>query len=1056
MGVINDFLDVLKVAQGIPPNRKLAPPRAADDVTVPDQLKEPGWISAVTRNVSQARGVYHPTDLRTAEFRYSQHPWVYQSIYVISTKAAAVPLTFFKTTTSGDEEITDHDAIRLWNRPNQYQTNFDVIEALVSYLDLTGNAYLEKVRPEGQPDGAPVELWPIRSDRVRVVPGTDKLVQGYLVNAGSEWFALREQDVIHFKYFNPANDFYGVGPLQAVSTGLVTDLYAMEYNKRFFINSARPDGILTTEQELRKENADRLREQWEEVHSGYDQWHRIAVLGKGAKYQTTGISQNEMDFIALRKMSREEILAVFGVPPILVGLLEHASYANAKEQEKIFYQVTLIPRLIKLQQQITNGYLSEWPDDNLFSEYDISDIEALKDDQLLKAQVGEVLIRSGQYSPNEVRKELHMMQPVPNANQLFIAGGMLPFAEAPEGTNKAVTAARHKTLRVSYRRKLLEVSEREAVRLLTSGNGDGDGEKATGNAAAFLRGVEKGIASSKPIGIDGNPAVSHFPADDPATQQRAAHWHAFIKSLRPHENSFIKRLQLWFAEQRDRYVERLEALDLKDIYGEPESTVFGADSKTTFDPSSIFTDFDDETKKLATLLGHILSGIVNDAGAVTTEELAVAGVGVSWNLLDPTVVAWIEQDKSIGLAKVLEETTRKRLEQIMVAGMKEGEPISALVVRMRQEFKSMSNVRAFRIARTETTTAYNFGKNEAYRQQQDIIKTREWVSSRDGLVRDSHLIDGETAVIGSTFSNGLEYPGDPSGEPEEVINCFPAGTLVQGSYIAGLRAEYIGPMFEITTRAGHKLSVTPNHPILTSQGLVPVHALREGDYVLAHSAVSERLFSPPRVVNDKQKEPAPIEDVFDALQSTGSLRSVEVSIDDLHGDAKNVVSQVDIVSIHGELLFPARQKGFQGNKEAVLIGSAVSETKESCGGSGDLGRAGFNSPSTCFPGCGTLTLDSPPIGFDTAPFQPIRVGPAAQLYAGLGEVSQQGDTSDTVIVRDLLRRYPREVLLDEIVKIREFNFSDHVYDLQSESGYNIANNICVSNCRCTVVAVLKE
>jgi HK97 family phage portal protein len=49
---------------------------------------------------------------------------------------------------------------------------------------------------------------------------------------------------------------------------------------------------------------------------------------------------------------------------------------------------------------------------------------------------------------------------------------------------------------------------------------------------------------------------------------------------------------------------------------------------------------------------------------------------------------------------------------------------------------------------------------------------KEWISRQDGIVRPSHLaIDGEVRELEQPFSNGLRYPGDPSGDPSETINC---------------------------------------------------------------------------------------------------------------------------------------------------------------------------------------------------------------------------------------------------------------------------------------------
>lgn len=83
--------------------------------------------------------------------------------------------------------------------------------------------------------------------------------------------------------------------------------------------------------------------------------------------------------------------------------------------------------------------------------------------------------------------------------------------------------------------------------------------------------------------------------------------------------------------------------------------------------------------------------------------------------------------------------------------------------------------RAYTIARTELGTAANTGHQRGAQQvadDYDLILDKVWASSLDDRVRDSHAaIHGETVPMDALFSNGLEYPGDPNGSAEEVVNC---------------------------------------------------------------------------------------------------------------------------------------------------------------------------------------------------------------------------------------------------------------------------------------------
>ena len=56
--------------------------------------------------------------------------------------------------------------------------------------------------------------------------------------------------------------------------------------------------------------------------------------------------------------------------------------------------------------------------------------------------------------------------------------------------------------------------------------------------------------------------------------------------------------------------------------------------------------------------------------------------------------------------------------------------------------------------------------------EEEGVDAREWLSSRDGRVRESHdALDGEIVRGTETYSNGLRFPQDPEGSPDETVQC---------------------------------------------------------------------------------------------------------------------------------------------------------------------------------------------------------------------------------------------------------------------------------------------
>jgi hypothetical protein len=112
-----------------------------------------------------------------------------------------------------------------------------------------------------------------------------------------------------------------------------------------------------------------------------------------------------------------------------------------------------------------------------------------------------------------------------------------------------------------------------------------------------------------------------------------------------------------------------------------------------------------------------------------------------------------------------------------------GEPIPASTIDAAvTNYKNRAlRYRAETIARTEAMTSLHEAQAQATEQaiangvnRTDVRYT--WRATHDNRTRDSHAaMDGDTVAEGERFVTGagntLEYPGDPSGPPEEVINC---------------------------------------------------------------------------------------------------------------------------------------------------------------------------------------------------------------------------------------------------------------------------------------------
>ena len=115
----------------------------------------------------------------------------------------------------------------------------------------------------------------------------------------------------------------------------------------------------------------------------------------------------------------------------------------------------------------------------------------------------------------------------------------------------------------------------------------------------------------------------------------------------------------------------------------------------------------------------------------------------------------------------------KKINAETLQGILQGESMDKIAKRLRN-VQEMNKTQAIRSARTIVTGAENKGRQDSYERAEadGIILQKEWLATNDGRTRHSHAaLDGAIVDQDNKFDNGLMYPGDPSGRPEEVYNC---------------------------------------------------------------------------------------------------------------------------------------------------------------------------------------------------------------------------------------------------------------------------------------------
>ena len=283
---------------------------------------------------------------------YMGSPWVYVAVNRIAEAAALVPFHVARRAGEQVVAVEDHPFERLLRRPNPLLSRFELIEQTVGSLEIHGNAYWFLA---GEPGGVPAELWPLRPDRVSIVPDARRGVRGYVYEVDGHRIPLDAAEVVHFRRWHPANDYYGLSALEAARLAVETDRAMADWNRRYFGEGmAVPAGIVAIKERVGDADYERLKREWRAAYGGRER--KTAFLrGASVEWHNVGLSQQDMDFLNARRFNREEIFQIFGIP---VGMFsENATEANALVGERVFIERTLWPKLVRIAEKITTDLL---------------------------------------------------------------------------------------------------------------------------------------------------------------------------------------------------------------------------------------------------------------------------------------------------------------------------------------------------------------------------------------------------------------------------------------------------------------------------------------------------------------------------------------------------------------------------------------------------------------------------------------------------------------------------------------------------------------------------
>lgn len=644
--------------------------------------------------------------------------------------------------------------VKLFNRPSILMSAAEMWESIPIDLALFGEWIWLKWSKDGipaKPNEIPAELIRIHPRRAlhHVDPTTALIDQWSIQVHGNQRYTVPADSVIHNRLYNPDDDYRGLAAIEACRTGIALDYKADSSTTALLDNDCTPGGYLKFSTPMTQAKLDEATSKWKDLLKGERKRGGLAALGKDADYVPLSFSSKDMQMPLQREMSEQQIRACLGVTPMELGDLGDHNRAQMQAALWFFWKSTMIP-LSKAVPDALHSQMFRYfggPQGALWGEFDLSKVDALLPDLLDKIAAVQGLVTAG-WSADQGAARIGLDMPpaegalaLPGDGVMIGQGGGAGSGGVPVGGGSGGPAA-----------------------LVAVGGGGGPAgagvavktNSPSRESPAGTPYVGNGLAR-EPRSPATGPKQSALQAGPPASfHRKIAARRTSARAIRQWNEKASRKigrqLSKFYRQLRDEAIDRVAPEKSIEPLSEAEvDTLLGA-------PATWRQLADDYLSQ--TMQGVARSAVAN-AGQI------IGGFDVV-TLEDPR---WIVQaaQRTAQMIRVASRW-RSRIRERIVRSIAEDQSITSLASLIDREFGEVIKSNGMVIARTEAGMIGESLRLQVFKAEG--VEQKEWSTTNDDHVRETHKdMDGETVGIDERFSNGLDTPLDPSGPPEEIIQC---------------------------------------------------------------------------------------------------------------------------------------------------------------------------------------------------------------------------------------------------------------------------------------------
>jgi HK97 family phage portal protein len=269
-------------------------------------------------------------------------PALYRCVNLISDSIASLPLVAYRQ----GNRVSPQPAILAM--PDRTMTRMDMIASTVMSLLIDGNAYW--LLGDRDELGYPRQAVLLAPDAVQIKTSSNGAVINYHVSGQT----YEPDEILHIRGLAYPGSVRGLSVIEHHRRTLGLAIAGEETASELYNAGGLPVGVLEVDADITKDEADALKQGWIASNGGRN---RVpAVLGSGIQYRPLSFSATDLEMLASRRYSAQQVCTVFGVPPHMVGVAMDGTamtYSNVTQDSIQFVRYTLRPWLSRVEQALS-------------------------------------------------------------------------------------------------------------------------------------------------------------------------------------------------------------------------------------------------------------------------------------------------------------------------------------------------------------------------------------------------------------------------------------------------------------------------------------------------------------------------------------------------------------------------------------------------------------------------------------------------------------------------------------------------------------------------------